>query len=79
MKNKIKKIGDFLRELRLNRGDNLIQMAKKLDMSTVELSKLENGNRGLPYNFDDNLYLNYDLNTDEKRMFKELLKDLFRG
>ena len=67
--------GQYLKELRTNKGYTLTQLATKLDMDTANLSKIENGKRDFDFK---RLSILCDLfSLDIQEMQKELLSERF--
>ena len=51
----ITKLGKEIRKLRIDKGENLATMSKKLGVSISYLSAIENGTREIPAKFVDKL------------------------
>lgn len=63
--------GKFLRSLRLDIGELLLDMAKKLNVSSTFLSGVENGKRKIPSDWVERISTIYDLSEDKKRELHE--------
>ena len=61
----ITSFGKFLRNLRMDMGELLYDMASKLGVSSAFLSGVENGKRKIPEKWLSNIAKNYEL-SDEK-------------
>lgn len=57
------RFGKALRDFRIARGEVLGHMARRMGMSTSELSGMENGRVEVPDDFIDRLNREYSLNT----------------
>jgi len=66
----ITNLGKSLRIIRINAGDSMRDMAKKLDLSVSYLSAIENGKRNVPSNFEEKVLAKYNLNKEETKEFK---------
>ena len=60
-------LGKELRKLRIDAGENLLIMAKKLDMSVSYLSAIENGVREIPVDFIEKITSVYHLSENKKK------------
>ena len=61
--------GKELRKLRIDRGELIIDMARKLGKSASYISSIETGKRTVPEDMIDLVVKNYGLNTaDRKRL-----------
>lgn len=58
--------GKFLRNLRMDVGELLLNMADKLNVSPAFLSGVENGKRKIPAGWVDRISALYQLNDDQK-------------
>ncbi len=67
-------IGGFLRQLRLEKGDILKDMAEKLNVSSAFLSAVENGKKKAPADWKDRISEIYNLNEDEKQQMINALE-----
>ncbi len=61
----ITEAGVFLRKLRLERGEKLFDMAKRLEVSSSFLSAVENGRKKFPYKWIKRLKELYQLSVFE--------------
>lgn len=57
--------GKFLRKLRIDRGELLKDMAKKLDITVSYLSAVENGKREIPESWLGTIYMKYNLDEEQ--------------
>lgn len=57
--------GKFCRKLRINNGELLYDMAKKLDVSSAFLSKVENGKKKPPHDWKEKVSSIYEIEGDE--------------
>ncbi len=62
----ITSFGKFLRNLRMDVGELLLNMAEKLNVSPAFLSGVENGKRKIPAGWVDRISSIYQLNEDQK-------------
>lgn len=62
----ITNFGKFCRKLRINNGELLYDMAKKLEVSSAFLSKVENGKKKPPMDWQKKISSNYNLTSEEK-------------
>lgn len=67
------RLGKILRILRINAGDNMRDMANKLDLSISYLSAIENGKRNVPANFEEKIIKNYNLSEEERNNLREAI------
>ena len=58
--------GKFLRNLRMDVGELLLNMAEKLEVSPAFLSEVENGKRKIPSKWIKRISLLYQLNEKQK-------------
>ncbi len=58
-------LGKFLRHLRIEKEEILMDMSKKLDVSAAFLSSIEHGKKNLPNNVKKRLIEIYDLNANQ--------------
>ena len=63
--------GKFCRKLRIDDGELLIDMAGKLGVSTAFLSKVENGRRKPPEEWEEKIIQLYDLKGAKREEFKD--------
>ena len=61
----ITNFGKFCRRLRINNGELLYDMAKKLGVSSAFLSKVENGKKKPPVDWRAKISANYKLTSTE--------------
>ena len=64
-------LGKFCRKLRIDKGELLFDMAEKLDVSTAFLSKVENGRRKPPEEWEDKIIELYNLEGNRKSEFED--------
>lgn len=62
----ITELGKEIRKLRIDKGENLSSMSKKLGISISYLSAIENGVREIPADFVDKLSEIYHLSKEKK-------------
>lgn len=67
--------GKFLRNLRMDIGELLLQMAKKLNVSPTFLSGVENGKRKIPSDWVNRISEIYHLDEAEKAHLQEAFYD----
>ena len=67
----ITKFGKFCRKLRIDRGELLYDMASKLDVSTSFLSKVENGKKKPPVEWEQIIISKYGISGKELEDFQE--------
>ncbi len=67
--------GKFLRNLRMDIGELLLQMAEKLGVSPAFLSGVENGKRKIPSNWVNRISETYHLGEAEKAQLQEAFYD----
>ncbi len=65
----ITEFGKEIRKLRIDEGENLSSMSKKLGVSISYLSAIENGNREIPEGFVDKISDIYHLSKERKKRF----------
>ncbi len=63
-------IGNFLRELRIKKGETLKDMAEKLGVSSAFLSAVENGKKKIPESWSNRLKAIYSLDTNQVSLLK---------
>ena len=66
-----RKLSILLKSIRVNNNEMLMEMAKKLDVSSTFLSAIENGKKKVPDDFKDKLCANYSLSDDEIKELNE--------
>ena len=59
--------GEALRKIRINRDELLMDMAKKLEITSAYLSSIENGKRGIPQDMSKKIIKLYNLDADESK------------
>jgi len=70
------KIGYLLKLIRLStKNENLYTMSKKLGMSTVELSQIENNKLPIPENLIENLKKFYKIDEGIENTIKKIIKE----
>jgi len=67
--------GKFLRSLRLDIGELLLDMAEKLDVSSTFLSGVENGKRKIPSDWVERISSLYCLSAEKKTELQEAFYD----
>lgn len=68
-------LGIFCRKLRIERGEVLYDMAKKLEVSSSFLSKVENGKKKPPAEWEKKIIDYYNLSGEKKREFTDCFFD----
>ncbi len=63
--------GKFCRKLRIDHGELLLDMARKLDVSTAFLSKVENGRRKPPEDWETKIIGLYNLQGSKRVEFED--------
>lgn len=66
-------VGKFLRKLRIDKGELLRDMAKKLNVSSSFLSAVENGKKKMPESWLKKLEYLYSLNSDQIDNLKDAI------
>ena len=69
----ITKFGEFTRDLRIEKEENLRDMAKKLEVSSAFLSAVENGNKKIPKGWLDKISDKYHLTLAKRNELKEII------
>lgn len=64
-------IGIFLRKLRLDEGEIMKDMAKKLEVSSSFLSAVENGKKRMPVSWIEEIPNLYSLNSEKIEEFRK--------
>lgn len=59
--------GKALRKIRINCDELLMDMAKKLEITSAYLSSIENGKRGIPQDMSKKIIKLYNLDADESK------------
>lgn len=72
----VNNFGKFCRKLRIDRGELLADMAKKLGVSSAFLSKVENGGKKPPKEWQEKIASVYQLNESQ---MSELENSLFEA
>lgn len=70
--------GKFCRRLRLERGELLLDMAKKLRVQSSYLSSVEVGRKSVPESWKDEIAKLYNLNIDERKDLEEAIDESIR-
>lgn len=70
--------GKFCRKLRLERGELLLDMAKKLQVQSSYLSSVEVGRKSVPESWKDEIANLYNLNIDEKKELEKAIDESIR-
>ncbi len=65
--------GKFCRKLRIDKGELLFDMAKKLGVSSAFLSKVENGNKKPPKEWEDSFITLYDLDESKSSELRQYM------
>lgn len=69
----VNNFGKFCRKLRIDRGELLADMAKKLGVSSAFLSKVENGGKKPPKEWQEKIALSYQLDKEEQAELEECM------
>ena len=69
----ITKFGEYTRDLRIEREENLRDMAKNLKVSSAFLSAVENGNKKIPKGWLEKISEEYDLTLEKKNELREII------
>lgn len=72
----VTQLGKILRIVRINTGDSMRDMAKKLDLSVSYLSAIENGKRNVPEDFEFKILNSYDLSSEDKESLSRAIKHI---
>lgn len=67
--------GKILRKIRIDEGEILGDMAKKLDISVAYLSSIENGDRNLPNEFTKKISRIYSLDKNIEKQLVDAEKE----
>lgn len=70
--------GKFVRKLRIDRSELLIEMAQKLQVTPAFLSAVEVGKKNVPSGWKDELVRLYNLNYDEEMKLINVIRDSVR-
>ncbi len=70
--------GKILRKIRIDEGEILGDMAKKLEISIAYLSSIENGDRSLPDGFTEKISQKYSLKKNTVKQLKNAEKEYIR-
>ena len=71
----ITKFGEYARDLRIDRGENLKEMAKNLGVSSAFLSAVENGKKQVPKAWYEKISSIYELALKEKEKLKKEIEE----
>ena len=71
----ITKFGEYARDLRIDRGENLKEMAKNLGVSSAFLSAVENGKKQVPKTWYEKISSIYELALKEKEKLKKAIEE----
>jgi transcriptional regulator with XRE-family HTH domain len=66
-------IGRFLRKLRIDRDEILMDMAAKLEVTPAYLSAIENGKRVFPEKWKTPIIRLYSLNEEQQKEFNQAI------
>ena len=69
----ITKFGEWARDLRIKKSENLKSMAHNLEVSSAFLSAVENGKKKIPKNWFEKLCKLYNLVASEKEKLNEAI------
>lgn len=62
-------LGKYLKKLRIDREQNMNDMATELDVSTAFLSAVETGKKNIPSRLVTKIYHEYEMSPDQKTTF----------
>jgi transcriptional regulator with XRE-family HTH domain len=65
------KLGRFLRKIRIDKGELMLDMAEKLGVTPAFLSAVENGKRKPPKEWEERIIALYGLDEDQAIKFHE--------
>ena len=65
----VTEVGRFLRKLRIDEGEIILNMAEKLGVSASFLSAVENGKKRMPSSWNSRICEIYKLNLEQKEEF----------
>lgn len=71
----ITKFGEYTRDLRIDRGENLKEMAENLGVSSAFLSAVENGKKQVPKTWYEKISSIYELALKEKEKLKNAIEE----
>ena len=71
----ITKFGEYTRDLRIDRGENLKEMAENLGVSSAFLSAVENGKKQVPKTWYEKISSLYELALKEKEKLKNAIEE----
>lgn len=69
----VNNFGKFCRKLRIDKGELLADMAGKLGVSSAFLSKVENGGKKPPKEWQEKITQLYQLNEGEQKMLENYM------
>lgn len=69
------KLGFFLREIRNENNDNLVEMAKKLNVTPSFISSVESGRRKLPESMAEQIEETYHLDHTQSEKLETLVME----
>lgn len=69
----INRFGKFCRKLRIDKGELLYDMAKKMGVSSAFLSKVENGKKKPPMEWRELIINKYELNSSQIKELDDCL------
>lgn len=71
----VTRFGKFCRNLRMDNGELLYQMAKRLDVSSAFLSKVENGKAKPPIEWGESISNYYQLSKSQEKELEESISE----
>ena len=71
----ITKFGEYARDLRIDRGENLKEMAKNLGVSSAFLSAVENGKKQVPKTWYEKISSIYELALKEQKKLRNAIEE----
>ena len=71
----VTKFGRFCRDLRMDNGELLFDMAQKLNVSSAFLSKVENGKAKPPVNWKIDIRNEYNLDSEQANILSKCIDE----
>ncbi len=71
----ITKFGEYTRDLRIDRGENLKEMAENLGVSSAFLSAVENGKKQVPKTWYEKISSIYELALKEQKKLRNAIEE----
>lgn len=73
MRNKITRLGKFLKILRVKNDEKQTEMAHRLGFASTTLSAIESGTKNIPKKFFDRVRTNYNLSLSEESELEDIM------